>query len=127
MTPMIPRRSGDRPPNRESLHRKSKSLPASTPATPAAAGARDSSEMPTTPLSPSSDSNIDKVRAAWPRLCTAACQLDVELVPGFLVSNLAFPAAAKVIDSRDMPACCTLSALTRTLRCKHPLGIRQRT
>ena len=63
MTPTIPRRSGDRPPVRESLHRKSKSLPASTPTTPAAAGSDDAeaSDALAMPLSPSSDSNIDKV------------------------------------------------------------------
>lgn len=60
-TPTIPRRSTERAPAREvSLHRKSKSLPASTPGTPAGTIAEEGEEDPVTPLSPSSEGNLDK-------------------------------------------------------------------
>ena len=62
LTPTIPSKAGDRTAARESLHRKSKSMPASTPGTPLAGGrGAMEDEEPLTPLSPSSEGNIDKV------------------------------------------------------------------
>ena len=62
LTPTIPSKAGDRTAARESLHRKPKSMPASTPGTPPAGGrGAIEDEEPLTPLSPSSEGNIDKV------------------------------------------------------------------
>ena len=58
VTPTIPRSSSDRAAMRESLHRKSKSMPAGTPETPTEV---NDAETPATPLSPSSEGNIDRV------------------------------------------------------------------
>ena len=70
MTPTIPRSSSERATLRESLHRKSKSMPAGTPATPAEA---DDAETPTTPLSLSSEGNIDRVSPLLPDGCAWHC------------------------------------------------------
>ena len=61
---------------RESLHRKSKSMPAGTPETPAEA---DDAETPATPLSPSSEGNIDRVGPLLSDGCAWHCAPKVHL------------------------------------------------
>lgn len=100
VTPTIPRRSADRPTQRESLHRKSKSMPASTPTTPTAADLNK--EDPVTPLSPSSDSNIDKVRPSG--ICLMLCTMHPKACPGARQERQQQPADNKNVETPLSPS-----------------------